>query len=422
MKKCLTCILLLFFIFACCPINYTHAVDSSNLKIYSPCVLLIEANSGKILYEKNAYEKRYPASTTKMMTALLTLENCNLTEVAEVSHEAIASVPYGYIDSKLQVGEKLTVEQLLHVLLIPSANDAAYVLGEHIAGSMESFCTMMNSRAVELGCKNTNFVNGSGIHNENHYSTAYDLSLIAREVIKHEQYLAISTKTSYTLPTTNKYDKEDRTFTTTNSLLRTSSMYYYDGCNGIKTGYTDAAGNCIVAGAKRNGIQLIAVILGSDDTSTGLTAKYLDAKTLFDIGFNNYTQKNVAFQDQIIKNITISNASNETKDLGLYPKDNISILIESNSSDDISPQISLKEGLKAPITAGETVGTISYTVNDTVYTTELIASSDVEESNLITYIFFYLIILFIAYLFIRLILLKPSKKHKKKRNKRNRHK
>lgn len=422
MKKYLICILFIFLIFACCPVSYIYAVDSSNLEIYSPYVLLIEANSGKILYEKNAYEKRYPASTTKMMTALLTLENCDLSEEVEVSYEAVSSVPYGYIDSKLQVGEKLTVEQLLHVLLIPSANDAAYVLGEHIAGSMESFCTMMNARAVELGCKNTNFVNGSGIHNENHYSTAYDLSLIAREVIKNEQYINISTKTSYTLPKTNKYDKEDRTFTTTNSLLRSSSMYYYDGCNGIKTGYTDSAGNCIVAGAKRNGIQLIAVILGSDDTSTGLTAKYLDAKTLFDFGFNNYTQKNIAFQDQIIKNITIPNASQETKDLGLFPKDNISIFIERGSSDDISPQISLKEGLKAPITAGETVGTISYTVDGSVYTTELIASSNVEESKLVTYIFYGLIILFLAYRFIRLFISKPSKKNKRKRNKRTRHK
>lgn len=160
--------------------------NAAEINISAPVCVLMEYSTGKILFEKNLNKMMYPASTTKLMTAILVLEKCQLTDVATVSNSAVDSVPAGYSTAYLQKGEKLTIEQLLHVLLIPSANDAANVLAEHVGGSIANFANMMNSKAKEIGCENTNFKNPSGIHDENHYSTAYDLSLIAKHAMQFQ--------------------------------------------------------------------------------------------------------------------------------------------------------------------------------------------------------------------------------------------
>lgn len=151
----------------------TSPTNSNELNLYSKSSILIDSTTGQILYEHNAYEKLYPASTTKLMTAILTLENCQLTDTVTVNPDALKCIPATYTTAALQPNEQLTVDQLLHVLLIPSANDAANVLAYHVAGSIENFAVMMNAKAKEIGCKNTHFVNPSGVHNDEHYSTAY---------------------------------------------------------------------------------------------------------------------------------------------------------------------------------------------------------------------------------------------------------
>lgn len=248
--KCLF-ILFLISIFLFIFINTSFA-NNDNLDIYSPSCILIDSDSGKILYEKNAYKKMYPASTTKIMTAILTLENCKLDELVTVSDNAVSleSVPETYTRADIQAGEILTVENLLNVLLIPSANDAAIALAEHVSGSVSEFSNLMNKKAKELGCKNTNFVNPNGVHNENQYTTAYDLSLIGKYAMNNETFRKIVCKTSYTLPATNIYSSTDRKFENTNELL-SSDNYSYEYTTGIKTGYTDSAKNCIVASAKK---------------------------------------------------------------------------------------------------------------------------------------------------------------------------
>ena len=218
----------------------TSFATTDEITTYSPHCILMEVKTGKIIYEKDAYTLVPPASTTKIMTAILTLEHCELTDTATVSHEAIFTVPVGYSHANLVEGEELTIDQLLHVLLIPSANDAANVLAEHIAGSIESFTTMMNTKALEIGCKNTNFVNANGIQADNHYSTAYDLALIGRYAMQNDFFREIVAKTRYTLPATNKYSESDRIFNTTNELLKedhrdSADNYYYEYANGIKT-------------------------------------------------------------------------------------------------------------------------------------------------------------------------------------------
>lgn len=200
---------------------------------YSPTVLLMESRTGQVLFEKNGYTKAYPASTTKIMTAILVLENCSLTEKAKVSPNAINSVPSSYSNINLQADEELTVNQLLNVLMIGSANDAANVLAEHVAGSVESFCTMMNAKAVEIGCKNTHFVNPNGVHNKEHYSTAYDLALMGRYAMKNEEFRKLVTADNFTLPATNKFPTNDRVVTMTNLLLKKDTSdkvdnYYYE--------------------------------------------------------------------------------------------------------------------------------------------------------------------------------------------------
>ena len=265
--KCLF-ILFLISIFLFIFINTSFA-NNDNLDIYSPSFILIDSDSGKILYEKNAYKKMYPASTTKIMTAILTLENCKLDELVTVSDNAVSleSVPETYTRADIQAGEILTVENLLNVLLIPSANDAAIALAEHVSGSVSEFSNLMNKKAKELGCKNTNFVNPNGVHNENQYTTAYDLSLIGKYAMNNETFRKIVCKTSYTLPATNIYSSTDRKFENTNELL-SSDNYSYEYTTGIKTGYTDSAKNCIVASAKKDNYNFIVVILGEIGVSS----------------------------------------------------------------------------------------------------------------------------------------------------------
>lgn len=391
-----------------------------NLNIYSPSVLLMDAKSGKLLCEKNCNEKRYPASTTKMMTAILAVENCELSDIATVSYNAISSLPAGYTTANLQLGEELTIEQLLHVLLIPSANDAAIVLAEHIAGSTESFATMMNTKAAELGCKNTHFTNPSGEHDEDHYSTAYDLALIGRYAMTKPVIKTIVSTTSYTLPATNKYDRVDRTFTTTNDLIKYNSKsradnYYYKYATGLKTGYTKYAKNCIVATAEKDGLEFIVVVLGAEQTENGLSARALDCKTLFEYGFNTYTIQKIKEKNSILKEVEIQNGTKETKHLNALISEDISVMTKQSHTElNLLPVISIDDNLKAPISKGQIIGNITYSVEDISYTTNLIAEHDVEVDN--SFYFYFKIILFLFVLFLLFMILKPKKsKYRKKR-------
>lgn len=399
-----TILILLSFVFVN-PIMATNTskdVNINDIETNSPSCILMDAKTGEILYAKNAYEKRYPASTTKLMTAILTMENCKLTDVATVSHNAIYSIPVGYSHANLQEGEELTVEQLLNVLLIPSANDAAIVLGEHIAGSEEAFCEMMNEKAKEIGCLNTNFINPNGIHNKEHVSTAYDLALIGKYAMQFSDIMRIAKVRQYTLPKTNKYDKENRIFNTTNGLINNESLNknYYPYATGLKTGYTDSAGSCIVSTAKKGDMELIVVILKASSTSS----RYADCKNLFNYGFDNYSYKKLNYADEIIKNVEIANGTNETKNLDIAVKDEISVLLKSDVNiDSIKPTIEINSELKAPIAENSVVGKISYTINEKTYSSDLVADSAVIPSSFEVIIFRLLLIFLILYIIYRLL-------------------
>lgn len=387
--------------------------DSDNLKTYCPSCILIEANTGKILYEKNSNDVRFPASTTKIMTAILTVENCNLDDVATVSHNAVYSIPYDYTHASLKEGEELTIEQLLYALMIPSANDAAIVLAEHISGSVEEFAKLMNKRAEELGCKNTHFVNPNGIHSKDHTSTSYDLALMGKFAMQNSIIRKIVSTTQFTLPATNKYSKTDRIFNNSNDLLNTYSRYYYEGTTGVKTGYTGEAGNCIIASAKKNDFEVILVVLGGESTNTGLSQRYLDCKTLFDYAFNNYSLKTLNEKNAVLKQITVRGATEETQNLNVLIKDKIEIFAENNIDlSSLEPEITLDENLMAPISANSAIGKITYNYDGQTYSSDLIAETQVLSSDFLPLLFRILLIFVVLYLLF-LLLKKPKNKSKK---------
>lgn len=333
--------------------------------------------SGKVFYEKNAHEKRYPASTTKILTALLVLENCNVEEEAIVSQRAIDLMPEGYSNANLQPGETLSVYTLLQALLIPSANEAAYALAEHVSGSVEAFAKLCNQRAAELGCENLHFVNPNGVHDENHYCTAYDLYLIARECQQYPVFNEIVQSTGFTVPTTDIHPDNDRTYSTTNELLLPKNRYYCAYCTGIKTGHTTPAGECLVASSAKDNLNLICVVLGGKK-GDGFNERFSDTTTLFAYVYDNYRYQQIADKSVPAKTVTIDNAVKETPTLDILPATDIYAVVPNTiTADNADPSVALPAELKAPIQQGQVLGTVTYRVDGMVYATNLIAGNEI---------------------------------------------
>ena len=432
-KKTINIIFILIFILNCLnPEIVLAEKESINVEvnkeekdifedITAQTLLLAETKSGRILYERKSDKRIYPASLTKLMTAILVVENCELDEIVTVSENAVLSVPSGYVNANLQVGEELTVEDLLYVMLIPSANDAANALAEHVGGNIESFSTMMNTRAKELGCTGSNFTNPSGLHQEEHYTTTRDLFFISKKAIENNLIEKIVGTKTYALPSTNKYTGEQRIFITTNYMMRESlKKYYCDYCIGAKTGYTGEAKNCVVEFAKKDGIELTAIVMGEEAKVKG--QKFLDAKEMFEYVFENYKSEQVATKNKKYEIATVNNATKETRVLEVLYKEDINILKEKDSNEEIQKKVEYTN-LKAPIKKGDFVGKIRYKYEDIIYETELIANSNVEESRVLSNFLKILIIIFIIYIIYNL---KKSKKkngnHGKNLRKKNKRK
>lgn len=255
--------------------------------VYAETAVLMEPETGLILYDKGMNEKRYPASTTKVMTTLLALENCSLDEIVTFTEACkIDQIPgSGHI--AMQVGEQLTMKQCLLAVMIKSANDVATEVGAYVAGSPGAFADMMNQRAKELGCKNTHFVNASGMPDPEHYTTAYDMALIFREALKNDDFREIIGTQSFTIEPTNK-NPESRTYSTHHALTAQTAPEYYEGSLGGKTGMTNESRNTLVSGAERNGVTLIAVAFRA---SAGEVAQ--DHISLFNYGFEQFEKREV---------------------------------------------------------------------------------------------------------------------------------
>ena len=402
-KKILINLFMFIFMFN---ISVCYGV-SEQPEISAGAAILIDSSSEKILYRKNEATKMYPASTTKIVTAILTLENCNLNDVVTVPYEAVYSIPSGYSVAALQPGEQLTVEQLLQVLLVHSANDAANVLAYHISGSIDNFANLMNQKVAELGLTNTNFTNPSGMHNENHYTTAYDLAIIMKYCMKNSTFRSLSGLKYCTIPATNKY--EQRVFSTTNELLiydnrEVNSNYYYKYAIAGKTGYTSQAKNTLVSVSNKDDLELICVVLSVGLYPNNLSAKFVDSKTIFDYGYNNYTIRKLREKNAIATQITINDGTKETKDLDLLVSDDITVLIpQSDLETEFSPEFQISEILSAPIVKGQVVGKIVYTIDGIEYSSDLIASHSVEKSGFLVKTVQTLLIILILFLLYKLL-------------------
>ena len=267
----------------------------------------------------------------------------------------------------------------------------------------------MNTRAIELGCKNTHFVNPNGVHDDNHYTTAYDLSVIAKEAMKNDTFRQIVSTASYTLPSSNKYSRIDRTLITTNDLIKKQSKNYYENAIGIKTGFTTPAGNCLVSSATKDDKNLIAVVLKSRTDND----RYNDAKTLFNYGFDNFSKKDIVKTGDIVKTIDVKNATSATKNLNLVAETGVNTIVTNDKlNDTIEPQITLNEQLQAPIKKDTIVGTATYTIDNIQYTINLKAGNDVKKS----YVLY--IVIAIAIIALILILFEKPNKNKKQKSKR----
>ena len=398
-----------------------NSSTTAALTIHSEAAILIDAKTGKVLYGKNEEEKKYPASTTKILTAIIALEKLNLTDKLTASYEAVMSIPAGYSNAAIQPGETLTFQELLDLFLIHSANEVGYILAENISGSVEEFANLMNQKAVEIGCTNTHFTNPSGIQDENHYSTAHDMALIAKYCMQNEEFRKVVAKPSCTIAATDKY--EERYFVNTNDLIRESSKYYYPYAIGIKTGYTSQAKNCLIAASSKDGLELITVVLGAQTLENGDSARNVDTINLFEYGFSNYKFQTIVNQNTVVQEITIPNATKDTRNLQLLLKDSISSIIPANYDlNHLDYTINLNDTISVPIAQGSVLGTITYNIDGLTYTTDLLASHDVEKSNLPILIAQVVLAILVLFILAKILSGKKSNKHiKKKKYKNSKH-
>ncbi len=239
--------------------------------------VLLNAATGEVLFGKNQDKQFYPASITKVMTALLTIEHCSLNEVVTFSESATTNLESGAVALGVSAGDQLTVEQSLYGLLLKSANEIGNGLAEHVSGSVSAFADLMNAKAAELGCKNTHFANPHGLNNENHKTTPYDMALILRAAVANDTFRKIDTTTSYEFPAIK--NAAAHTITMGHKMMYPTDSRYYEGIIGGKTGYTSKAGNTLVTAVERDGVRLIAVVMKASGTH------YTDTKAMLDYGF-----------------------------------------------------------------------------------------------------------------------------------------
>ena len=251
--------------------------------IEAPAAILYEPKTGTVLYNQNANEKHFPASITKILTALIVLENCELDEMVTYSWNAVYSIEPGSSHIALSPGEEMSVRDSLYALMLASANDAANGLAEHVAGSLDAFAEMMNQRAAEIGCTNSHFVNAHGLHNENHYTTCYDMALIMAEAIKNPDFLEIASTKFYECGSTN-LQPEHRYWAIKHKLISEVEGRHYEDAVAGKTGYTDEALNTLVTYGKRGDVELIVVTM---NCHAGV--QYDTTETLLNFGFNNFS-------------------------------------------------------------------------------------------------------------------------------------
>jgi len=342
---------------------YTSEVYA--LEVSARSAILIEAETGKILYAENAHEKLPMASTTKIMTALVALEQGNTGDTVTVDASA-----YGTEGSSiyLHLEEEIALKDLLYGLMLSSGNDAAVAIAVHIGGGTQAFAEIMNKKALELGAYNTNFVTPNGLHDDAHYTTAYDLARIAAEAMKNNEFRQIVSTEYYRAET----GEIARTFKNKNRIL-----WEYAGGTGVKTGYTKAAGRCLVFAAEQEGMELIGVVLNCPNM-------FEDAKAMLDYGFENYETAVMVKAGATVARAEVSGG--EKSLLELTPSQDIIVPVEKGSSANFRTRVYVDEGISAPVYSGDVLGYVEVLDSDALLLRrELVAAEDVPDAGISYY-------------------------------------
>lgn len=401
--------------------------------ISAEAAVLIDASTGQVLYDKNMHQQEYPASTTKVMTALLALEHLDFSKSVTIDGET----PFTE-GSRIYLleGEQVTIEQLYNAMLIESANDAAVALGKKIAGTIPAFADMMNKRAKELGALNTNFVNPNGLHDDAHVTTAYDLAMIAREAMKDQKFRDVVMTYRYIIPKTNMQDTrylyntnrliyDQRTKVNVNGVLRVAK---YEDVTGIKTGYTSKAGGCLIAGAKRGDTELISVVLKSNESG-----RFADSIALLDYGFENYKSAKAMGAGTELGEIKVNRGS--VNRVGVTVADDVFATLPIEASTElVNTKVVLEPAVQAPVEIGQKVGVVEiYEGEKLVGEVDAVTTGKVEEGGVLSIIgltdstaekvikvafslFVIILILFIAYIILKRRQIKKRRKRREARN------
>ena len=369
LRRRLTPIIILLLIFT----NSFGVYANPDLKVDAKAALLMDVNTGEIIYKLNEHERMAPASITKIMTMLLGVEALNSGRISLDDTVLVSKHASGMGGSQvyLEAGETQTVEDLFRAIAIRSANDASVALAEHIAGSEEIFVQMMNDKAKALGMENTHFANSSGLPNENHYVSAYDVAIMSKELLKHPIVNEWLTTYMYDLQV-GKNKNSTQTMVNTNRLVKE-----YQGTTGVKTGSTNEAGFCISASAKRGDLELIAVVLGSRSSQI----RFDEAKRMLDYGFANYESITIGRKGDIIATLPVEKGKLYEVDI-MLERDSF-VLLPKGELGNIEKEVILPDIIKSPMFAGDEVGELIITLDGKeIDKVNLVVKSDIEKANL----------------------------------------
>ncbi len=364
LKKNNIFILLIIFVFM--NISIANAAD-----IEAKASVLMDVETGRVLYSHNSSQKLPMASTTKIMTVILAIESGRLDEIVKISRNA--SIQEGS-SVYLKEGEKIKLEDLLYAIMLRSGNDASVAVAEHLCGSVEKFAELMNDKARSIGANNTNFTNPHGLPDDNHYTTAYDLGLIACYALRNEKFAEIVSTKKKTIPGPEG-ENRNRVLTNKNKML-----WQFDGGDGVKTGYTKKAGRCLVASATRNDWKLVSVVLNCGDMWNA-------SSRLLEFGFNNYKKVQAINKNEPFKEISVIKGKKEkTK---IYPKENLyaPIRVAGDKNEEITIKEKSYDKVKAPIIENSKAGELEIYIGDFfVGKTDLIYKENIESTSILYHI------------------------------------
>ena len=376
-KKLIPILIITVIISSVLNISYAAAPD-----LNAKAAVLIDAKTGNVLFEKNADKKMYPASTTKIMTAILALEKVDNGEISldqpiTYTETADATMAADGSNIALKVGERMVLGDLLKGLLLASGNDAAAIIAEYIGGTIDDFVAQMNEKVRTLELENTHFANPHGLHDEENYTTAADMAKIAFEAMKNETFRSIVECAHIRLAATNM--SEERYYINTNNLVSRMRYpyYFYDKATGIKTGSTTEAGYCLVSSAKDGSKEVIAVVFKSDDIS----ASHTDSKNILEYGLTDFSSIRFAKVDDIYGEVRVGQSSDGTDHILLSAKDNLEILFSKTAdSSDVEVIIDIPEKVYAPIKKGQEIGKVNFVYNSKVIgSVPIVSTVDVKR-------------------------------------------